>query len=178
MMKTLVIVSHPDLKKSIINKCWIEELKKYTEQYTVHELNKIYPDGNINVENEQKLVESHGNLVLQFPIFWFNCPPMIKKWLDEVLTHGWAYGSNSSNKLVGRKVALAVTAGIKKEDYTETGRYHYTLGQLLAPFEVTFRYVYADYRSFFAFYGAEEKLPGKEIEKSAQDYISFLKKLY
>ena len=90
-MKTLVIVAHPNLEKSVINKRWVEEFKKYPEQYTVHNLTTIYLDGNIDVEKEQKLVESHGNLIFQFPIFWFSCPPIIKKWLDDVLTHGWAY---------------------------------------------------------------------------------------
>lgn len=176
-MKTLVLVTHPNLEKSIINKRWVEELKKDPEQYTVHELNTVYPDGNIDVKKEQKLVESHGKLILQFPIFWFNCPPMVKKWLDDVLTHGWAYGSNGGDKLRGRKVALAVTAGIKEEDYRETGRYHYTLAQLLAPFETTFRYTDTDYRSFFAFYGAEYEPSAETIEKSARDYVDFLKQL-
>lgn len=176
-MKTLVIVAHPNLEKSVINKRWVEELKKYPDQYAVHDLTTIYPDGNIDVEKEQKLVESHGNLIFQFPIFWFNCPPIIKKWLDDVLTHGWAYGSNGGNKLAGRKVALAVTAGIKEEDYSETGRYHYTLQQLLAPFETTFRYTDADYRSFFAFYGAEYEPSTDTIEQSACSYMDFLNKL-
>ena len=29
-MKTLVIVAHPDIEKSKINKRWIEELEKYS----------------------------------------------------------------------------------------------------------------------------------------------------
>lgn len=176
-MKTLVLVSHPDLENSIVNKRWVEELKKHPELYTVHELNTVYTEGKIDVEKEQKLVESHGSLILQFPIFWFNCPPMIKKWLDDVLTHGWAYGSNGGDKLAGRKVALAVTAGIKEEDYSETGRYHYTLTQLLAPFETTFRYTNADYRSFFAFYGAEYEPAAEIVDRSARNYVDFLKQL-
>lgn len=176
-MKTLILVAHPNLEESVINKRWVGELRKYPDQYTVHELNAVYPDGDIDVEKEQKLVESHGTLILQFPIFWFNCPPMIKKWLDDVLTHGWAYGSNGGDKLAGRKVALAVTAGIKREDYTEAGRYHYTLQQLLAPFETTFRYTGADYRSFFAFYGAEYGPSADTIEQSARNYIDFLSRL-
>ena len=118
-------------------------------KYTVHELHKVYPDGNIDVQQEQQLIESHSHLVLQFPIYWFNCPPL-KKWLDDVFAYGWAYGSRG-DKLKNRKVALAVSAGIKKEDYREDGRYRYTLAQILTPFETTFLYCDADYRSFFAF---------------------------
>ncbi|WP_103997565.1 NAD(P)H-dependent oxidoreductase [Paenibacillus sp. UNC499MF] len=183
-MKTLVIVAHPSLETSVINKRWIEELSKFPEKYTVHDLHKAYPDGKIDAEKEQRLIESHGSFVLQFPIYWFNCPPLLKKWLDDVLAYGWAYGSGG-DKLKNRKAALAVSAGIKREDYREEGRYRYTLEQLLAPFETTFLYCEADYRSFFAHYGTEnepgENEPGHEneppgslLEKSAQNYINFI----
>ncbi|MBB6672417.1 NAD(P)H-dependent oxidoreductase [Cohnella nanjingensis] len=187
-MKTLVIVTHPSMETSVINKRWVEELKKYPEKYTVHELHKAYPDGNIDVEKEQKRVESHGNLVLQFPIYWFNCPPLLKKWLDDVLAYGWAYGSNGGDKFKNRKVALGVSAGIQKGDYSENGRYRYTLEQLLSPFETTFLYCNADYRSSFAFYGTENEPggnepgtddgpPASELEKSAQAYLHFVDNL-
>ncbi|WP_257348354.1 NAD(P)H-dependent oxidoreductase [Pseudalkalibacillus decolorationis] len=185
-MKTLVIVTHPSIETSVINKRWVEELKKYPEKYTVHELHKVYPDGNIDIKKEQQLIESHSNLVLQFPVHWFNCPPLLKKWLDDVFAHGWAYGSNGGDKLKNRKVALAVSAGIKREDYSEEGRYH-TLEHFLSPFETTFLYCSADYRSFFAFYGTESKpgendpsvndLSASKLEKSAQDYLNFVDNL-
>lgn len=175
-MKTLIIVTHPHLKSSVVNKRWIEELKKYPELYTVHELHTAYPDGTIDIEREQKLVESHGNLVFQFPILWSNCPYMLKKWLDDVLTREWAYGLDSVGKLAGRKVALAVTAVIK-EDYSEKAPYFCTLQQLLAPFEIAFRCIDADYRSFFALYGAEHELSADIVEQSSKCYIDFLNQL-
>ncbi|MCK2004768.1 NAD(P)H-dependent oxidoreductase [[Brevibacterium] frigoritolerans] len=176
-MKTLVIVSHPSLETSVINKRWVEALRKYPEKYTVHELYKVYPDGNINAEKEQQLIELHSNLVLQFPFYWFNCPPLLKRWLDDVFTYGWAYGSNGGYKLKNRTAALAVSAGINKEDYSEEGRYRYTLEHLLSPFETTFLYCNADYRPFFAFYGAENEPSVSELEKSAQDYLNFVENL-
>ncbi|GAB6930461.1 NAD(P)H-dependent oxidoreductase [Paenibacillus sp. JCM 10914] len=184
---TLVIVTHPHLETSIINKRWVEELRKYPQKYTVHELHKAYPDGNIDVEQEHRLIESHEQLVLQFPIYWFSCPPLLKQWLDDVFTYGWSHGSEG-DKLTNRKIALAVSTGIKREDYAEDGRYRYTLGHLLSPFETTFRYCSADYRSFFAFYGQEnapgEHVPGAEeepakskLEVSALEYLQFIDNL-
>lgn len=176
-MKTLVIVTHPNLEASVVNKRLAEELKKHPDKYTVHELYKVYPDGNINVQQEQQLIESHGNLVLQFPIYWFNCPPLLKKWLDEVFTYGWAYGSNGGDKLKNRKAALAVSAGIKKEDFEDEGKYRYSLAQILTPFELSFQYCKADYRSFYAFYGAENDPPESKLEQSALEYVNFIDNL-
>lgn len=174
-MKTLVVVSHPNIDKSVVNKRWVEELKKYPELFTVHELYKVYPDGVIDVAKEQALIEAHGNLVLQFPIYWFNCTPLLKQWLDDVFTYGWAYGS-TGDKLINKKIGLAVSAGIKQEDFTKAGRYHFTLQEVLRPFEITMHYVKADYQSFFAFYGAENQqtLTTTNLDKSAQDYFNYL----
>jgi len=41
MKKTLIIVAHPSIEKSVINKRWIDELKLYPEQFTIHELYKV-----------------------------------------------------------------------------------------------------------------------------------------
>ncbi|MFV0536864.1 MAG: NAD(P)H-dependent oxidoreductase, partial [Dysgonomonas sp.] len=83
------------------------ELSKYPEKFTIHQLYNLYPDEKIDVLKEQKLIEAHDKLILQFPMYWFNCPPLLKKWLDVVFTYGWAYGSKG-NMLKGKKVALGI----------------------------------------------------------------------
>lgn len=182
-MKTLVIIAHPDIENSRVNKRWIKELEKYPEKYTVHQLYKVYKKGKIDVEREQKLIESHSNLVIQFPVYWFNSPPLLKEWLDEVLTYGWAFGSNGGNHLMNRKVALAVSAGAKQSDYSEGGKYRHTLEQLLIPFETTFLFCDADYRSFYSLYGKENaqeaidedsETEESELTKSAKEYVEFI----
>ena len=126
-MKTLIIAAHPNLEASVINKRWLTELRKQSDLCTIHTLAACYTDGRIDVEREHRLIETHGSLVFQFPIYWFSCPPLLKTWFDEVLTHGWAYGKSGGDKLEGRKVALAVTTGVRTEDYSIDGRYHLRL---------------------------------------------------
>ena len=96
---------------------WIEELEKYPEQYTIHQLYKAYPDEHIDVKEEQQLIEQYDYIVFQFPLYWFSSPPLLKKWQDEVLTYGWAYGSKSGYKVGGKKVTLAISAGIDVNEY-------------------------------------------------------------
>ena len=43
-METLIIVTHPDIEHSTINKRWIDELKKYSDRFTIHELYSKYPN--------------------------------------------------------------------------------------------------------------------------------------
>lgn len=176
-MKTLVVVIHPNLQESVINKRWIEELEKYPDHYFIHRLYEAYPDEKIYVAKEQKLIESYDKIVFQFPFYWFNCPPLFKKWLDEVLTHGWAYGSKSGYKMGGKKIAMVLSVGVDEEEYRADGKYKYTLRELTAPFELTFEYIKADYRYFFAYYGIELNATDEWIEKSVPDYRKFLESL-
>ena len=173
MKKTLVIVAHPHIEKSVVNKRWIEELEKHPEQFTVHELYTTYPDGRIDVKKEQALIEQHDGLVLQFPLYWFNCTPLLKQWLDEVFAYGWAFGS-ADDKLKNKKIGLAVSAGISEKDFSENGLCRLTLEEVLRPFETTMIYVQADFQSFHAFYGAESDLSPERVNQNARDYIQFL----
>lgn len=185
-MKTLVVVAHPDLTNSKVNSRWIKELAKYPEKYTVHKLYEAYPDFSINIEKEQKLIEEHDTLILQFPIQWFNSPPLLKKWLDDVFSYGWAYGKSGDN-LKDKIIALAVSAGIRESDYTINGRYQHTLEEMLLPFKTTFFYCGAQFHSLFAYYGKEGSPGGtgekaevddeQLLAKNAEEYIQFLDSL-
>lgn len=173
-MKTLVVVTHPDMEKSVINRRWAEELKKHPERFTVHELYREYPDGRIDVRREQALVEAHGSLILQFPVYWFSCPSLLKKWMDEVLAFGWAFGPQpGADKMKDRKVALAVSAGVQAEDFGPQGKYRYTLDEMVVPFKAMCLYVDASFQPFFAFYGAEDASAAGRLETSARDYLRF-----
>ena len=178
-MKTLVIVAHPDIENSVINQNWVKALQQNPERYTVHQLYKAYPDGKIDVSREQKLLEAHDNIILQFPIYWFSSPPLLKQWQDDVLTYGWAYGSKSGYKMNGKNVALAVSAGIRLEDFAAKGRYQYSLAEVLRPFEMTFNYVKSNYLPHFGFYGTElaGEIAPEILAQSAQDYRDFITRL-
>ena len=173
-MKTLILVVHPHLNESLINKRWVEELQKHPDKYEVHRLYEAYPDGKIDVAAEQQLMEQYERIVFQYPLYWFNCPPLFKTWLDEVLTYGWAYGSQSGYKMGGKKIALAITAGIDEHEYAASGKYRYTIEELTRPFELTFEYVKADYRPPFVFYGIELNSSEEWIEQSVPRYMKFL----
>lgn len=173
-MKTLILAVHPHLNKSLIKKRWVEELQKHPDKYEVHQLYEAYPDGKIDVAAEQQLMERYERIVFQYPLYWFNCPPLFKTWLDEVLTYGWAYGSQSGYKMGGKKIALAITAGIDEYEYAASGKYRYTIEELTRPFELTFEYVKADYRPPFVFYGIELNSSEEWIEQSVPLYMKFL----
>ena len=74
----------------------------------------------------------------------------------------------------GKKIAMVLSVGVDEEEYRADGKYKYTLRELTAPFELTFEYIKADYRYFFAYYGIELNATDEWIEKSVPDYRKFL----
>ena len=166
-MKTLVILAHPYFETSSLNKQVVAELKKNPEQFTIHHLDETYPDGNINVAAEQQLVEEHDGLVLQFPIYWYNCPHLLKKWLDEVLEFNWAYGPEG-HALNNKPVALVVTTGADESQYHNKGA---TMNEVLTPFKMTFGHTKSDYKGYYPIYGPSTT---PEIVQDAVDFLNQL----
>lgn len=68
-----------------------------------------------------------------------------------------------------------MSVGIEEDEYTATGIYNYTLKELTTPFELTFKYIKADYKPLFAYYGIERNVSSEWIEKSIPAYIKFWK---
>jgi len=173
-MKTLIIVIHPQMETSLINRRWVEELNKFPEKYVVHQLYEAYPDEMIDVKKEQELIEMHNRIIFQFPFYWFSSPPLLKKWLDEVLLHDWAFGSRSGYKVGGKKIALAISTGIDDKGFSAEGMYKYTIEELTRPFELTFDYIRADYRKPFVYYGLEQDVSHEWIQRSVPLYLGFI----
>ncbi len=71
-------------------------------------------------------------LILQFPMWWFTMPAILKGWVDRVFAYGFAYGvGEHSDKrwgdrygegtLAGKRAMLIVTAGGWEEHYAPRG---------------------------------------------------------
>ena len=176
-MRTLIILAHPTLEKSVVNHAWLKALAASDMNVTLHRLYEVYPQGGpLNVEAEQALVRAHDTIVWQFPFYWFSTPPLLKQWQDEVLTHDFAYGHGEGQRqLAGKRIGMAISAGIKQVDYRAGGRYSYSLDELLRPLEVTIRYIEALPVQPWVFYGAEYAIDQTELEENAQGYLGYLR---
>jgi glutathione-regulated potassium-efflux system ancillary protein KefG len=167
-MKTIVIVAHPNITNSRVNSRWVEELNKHTE-IAVHELYKEYPDEKIDVQREQALLLEHDRIVLQFPFYWYSSPSLLKKWQDEVLTYGWAYGSKG-DKLHGKELMLAISTGGPAAAYRAGGFNHYTMSELTKPFQATSNLIGTKFLPSFVLNGIGY-LSDEDIANSAREYV-------
>ncbi len=116
MSKVLVISGHPSLEQSHANKAILEELQKLLPNAEISRLDVLYPDFKINVAAEQEKLEKADVIVWQFPVNWYSLPALLKKWLDDVFTYGFAYGTDDT-KLKGKKLILSCTTASPEESY-------------------------------------------------------------
>lgn len=134
-MKILHLVFHPNLKQSRVNRIWKEQLEKSGKITTSRDMYREYPNFKINIEQEQKLLLEHDRIVIQFPLYWYSMTPLLKQWLDDVLTYGFAYGSKGI-KLKGKDLQIITSAGGQSKYYSGFDKFA-TLYDLLKPFELT-----------------------------------------
>lgn len=87
-MKTLVLMFHPNLKNSKVNKRMVNTISKM-ENVDVRNMYDLYPDFKIDVRTEQQAMEKADRIILQFPIRWYSSPALLKQWEDDVFEAGW-----------------------------------------------------------------------------------------
>ncbi|MCX8995714.1 NAD(P)H-dependent oxidoreductase [Rhizobiaceae bacterium BDR2-2] len=167
----LVVVAHPDLAHSRINAAWLDAVRGIGG-LTVDDLYGRYPDWRIDVAAEQDLLVRHQRIILQFPFQWYNCPPLLKHWLDTVLTNGWAYGTGGG-ALKGKELGIAVSTWSKAGDYQPNARYRRTMQELTSPFEVTARRLGMRYLPGFFLNGAGE-VDDARLAENAHAYVAHL----
>ncbi len=121
MAKLLILFAHPALEKSRVHSRMVDKIQRIPN-VTFHDLYEEYPDFDIDVRREQKLLLSNDIIILQHPFYWYSSPAILKEWQDLVLEHKWAYGAGGT----------ALTG--KEERQTNSARQHSSL----APFHLAF----------------------------------------
>ena len=105
----LIIYAHPYPQHSHANKRMLEQAGTL-EGVEIRSLYQLYPDFNIDVAAEQAALARADLVIWQHPMQWYSVPPLLKLWMDKVLSHGWAYGHNGI-ALRGKSLMWAVTTG-------------------------------------------------------------------
>lgn len=133
--RVLVLLAHPVLERSRVNSRLAEAVRD-VRGVQVHDLYEAYPTLAIDVRREQQLLLEHDVVVFQHPFYWYSAPAILKEWQDLVLEHGWAYGVRGK-ALVGKLTLNAITTGGPLTAYRREGHNHFTMRELLAPYEQT-----------------------------------------
>ncbi|WP_297598442.1 NAD(P)H-dependent oxidoreductase [uncultured Cetobacterium sp.] len=171
-MKILVVVSHPDLENSVVNKRWIEELKK-EDDIKIRNLDELYSNRDMDIEIEKKYLEEAERVVFQFPFYWYSMPGIMRDYFDRVLEFKWAYGPNG-DALKGKEFLIALSIGAPEYSYQGGSYNNFTITELLRPLEATANAVQMIYLPYFAVFDTP-RLKVDEVDESAKNYIAHIK---
>lgn len=109
------------------------------EQAMAYKEQRLHPD----IVAQIDLVRWSDLVILQFPIWWFGPPAIIKGWMDRVLVPGFSYGRGhwfEAGRLAGRKALVSTTVNAVETSYAPDGRFG-AMDVTLWPVHLTLRYV-------------------------------------
>lgn len=167
-MKILVVAAHPNPADSRVNKRWLEALRAQGN-ITISHLNEKYPDEIIDKTAEQALLLEHDRVVFQYPWYWYNMPPLLRKWQDVVLEYGFAFGPGGT-KLAGKDYVVAISVGGPEVSYQAGGYNTFTISEFLKPMQQTAHLTGMKFLPAFKIHSAVV-ISDEDLEKSAQDYV-------
>ncbi|KAB8295677.1 NAD(P)H-dependent oxidoreductase [Bifidobacterium avesanii] len=173
-MKTLVLVFHPSLNGQSNVNAALAKAAGALDNVTVRDEYALYPDGKIDVKAEQAAVDAADRVVFQFPLYWFSSPALLKQWEDDVLEHGWAYGSEG-HAFEGKEFAVAVSTGSPESKYQPEGDNKFTIDEVLVPFQGTANHINATWVKPFVTFGSFG-ISDEALAKQVEAYKAFLAK--
>ncbi|MBT9488653.1 MAG: NAD(P)H-dependent oxidoreductase [Rubrivivax sp.] len=140
MADLLILVAHPQIEHSRVAARLMRRaaglhasLKAGVE---VRDLYALYPDYWIDVAAEQAALAAAKLVVWLHPVHWYGMPPLMKLWLDEVFSFGWAYGPGGQ-ALRGKDLWLVASTGGPQDSYQPSGYNRHFFDAFLPPYEQT-----------------------------------------
>jgi glutathione-regulated potassium-efflux system ancillary protein KefG len=135
--RVTIFFFHPFTRRSETNRTLLQAAKQIPG-VQIRDMYELYPDFGIDVDLEQQVLMETDVAVFQHPFYWYNCPALMKEWLDAVLEYGWAYGTGG-DKLQGKRWLQVISTGGPEAAYSRDGYNEFTVHELLRPFERTAR---------------------------------------
>jgi glutathione-regulated potassium-efflux system ancillary protein KefF len=154
MADVLVLVAHPDIARSRVNRALAAQARLLpAEAVEVRDLYALYPDYLVDIEAEQAALAAARTVVWVHPIQWYSMPALMKLWVDEVLAFRWAYGPDG-HALAGKCLWLAVSTGGVDTSYQKLGGGGHPFERFLAPYRQTAEMVGMRFLDPLVFHGA------------------------
>ncbi len=168
----LILTAHPQMEQSRINLAMMQAAAGI-DRVQVRDLYALYPDYMIDVAAEQAALRNASLVVWQHPIHWYHMPPLMKLWVDEVLSFGWAYGPHGE-ALKGKDLWLVASTGGSDDSYHPQGHNRYHFDAFLPPYEQSAALCGMRFLPPMLLHGAH-RLDAAQLESHVQTYSERLK---
>ncbi|WP_239374859.1 NAD(P)H-dependent oxidoreductase [Snodgrassella gandavensis] len=139
-----------DFDHSVANKAISAELVLKMSGLEIRNIHHLYPDYQIDIGTEQTALLRHKLIILQYPMYWFKMPAILKIWFDQVFSYQFAYGFKE-DKLKNKKILVSMTVGPPEENFKLEN--HFLINDFLQAVKKSAEYAQMDYLGYIALYG-------------------------
>lgn len=140
------------------------------------------------VAAEQEKLRWADAVILQFPLWWFSTPAILKGWIDRVFANGFAYGVGvfdgkrygsryGEGTLLGKRALVSVTVGGQAAHYSARGVNGHIEDLLFPLTHGTLYYTGMAVLRPHVVFGAN-RLPDEQYVQVARDYSARLQALF
>lgn len=124
-MKTLVVVGHPALADSSTQPF----LKALSQDLALwHPLAAPF-----DPQHERQALWQADRIILQFPLYWYSVPAIMKQWLDEIFDD--ALLGPDHTRLVGKELGVVVSLGRPEDEFGAGQKQGFTIDEYLRPLQ-------------------------------------------
>lgn len=127
----------------------------------------------LQIHQEQKIIADSELTIIQFPLYWFSFPGLLKNYWEQVLEPGFAYPGKFENSPLndGRKLMFSITTQSTAEDFTDQGLCG-SMHNILYPMTVAFRFVgFSILEPFVAYNVTDQKQ--EDLQRGLQEFAKY-----
>lgn len=169
--QVVVLLAHPNLKESQANKALMDAISDM-EEVAIYNLYEMHDEDAFNVDTWSTIISHASALVFQFPFRWMSAPSLLKKWQDEVFT----YLANTP-AVAGKTLMVATTTGSECDAYRSGGRNHFTVDELLRPYQACAAHAGMIWQTPLVIYGMGTTENCKHIAEGSNRYKQLIEAL-
>ena len=171
LKKVVILLAHPHIKESQANKALVDAVKEMDE-VAIYNLYELPGETAFNVDEWSKIISHASAVVYQFPFYWLSAPSLLKRWQDEVFT----YLANTP-AVAGKPLLVVTTTGSESDAYRSGGKNHFTVDELLRPYQAGAIHAGMVWQTPIVAYGMGTAEAGKHIAEMANQYKQEIKEL-
>lgn len=150
------------------------------QQYFVAQ-HEAYLGNNLHqeIQTEIEKIKWADHIILQFPLWWFSVPAILKGWLDRVFIKGFAYDAEhkfETGLLNNKTASFTITTQSPESAYQKNGAHGHSMEEFLLPLTHTLRFAGIRSSTPFIAYGAFN-LSEHEAKNMMDNYQLYLRNI-
>ena len=165
-----LIHAHPHPDRSVGSRALLTAVRDLPG-LSVRSLYDLYPDLSIDVAAERAALAPARLVIWQNPLYWYGVPALLKLWFENVLTEGWAFGSQRA--LAGKDCLWVTTTGGSPDAFSPGGRHELPFEAFVPPVAQTARFCGMNFLSPIVVYGPH-RMAAEVLQRHASAYRALL----